>query len=248
MHCLLSGISKKLGLSLAILGMLLAPAHVFAEDREVAIVLAGDSTMADWAEEKPARGWGQVLAPLLDDHVRVINLAVCGASTKTFPATGNWKRALEYKPAFVFIQFGHNDSHAPSLPEATSAEGEYTTNLERFISEARDAGIVPVLITPMHRRMFGPEGRPTGELGPYAAAARKVAKANEVPLVDLYASSGELLTRLGEAGSASLTVSESDRTHFTVEGAGVMAGLVVEGLQKASPEVAKLVRENPSTP
>ncbi|MFZ4776589.1 MAG: rhamnogalacturonan acetylesterase [Terrimicrobiaceae bacterium] len=233
---------------MAIFGMLLAPTHGFADDREVSIVLAGDSTVADWAKEKPARGWGQVLAPLLSDNVRVINLAVCGASTKTFPATGNWKRAVEHKPEFVFIQFGHNDSHAPSLPEATGAEGEFTTNLERYISEARAAGIVPVLITPMHRRMFGPEGRLTEELAPYAAAVRNVAKTNQVPLIDLYASSGELLTRLGEAGSASLTVSDKDRTHFTEVGAGVMAGLVVEGMRNASPDVAKLVRANPSTP
>jgi lysophospholipase L1-like esterase len=230
------------------LGVLFAPASGHAEEREVSIVLVGDSTVADWPKEKPAHGWGQVLPPLLSSNVHLINLAICGASTKTFPATGNWQRALEYKPDFVLIQFGHNDSHSPNLPEATRAEEDYTSNLERFVSEARAASIVPVLVTPMHRRVFDPEGRPTEELGPYAEAMRRVAKAHQVPLIDLYQSSGALLTRLGDAGSVSLTVSEKDRTHFTEEGAKVMAGLVIAGMRDASPELARAVRRNLPTP
>ena len=244
----IGSISKKVGIIFTAFGVLLSATHGFAEERKVSVVLVGDSTVADWAKEKPARGWGQVLAPLLADNVQVINLAVCGASTKTFPGTGNWQRALEQKPDFVLIQFGHNDSHSPDKPEATKAETEYTANLERFVSEARAAGIIPVLVTPVHRRMFNPQGQPTEELGPYASATRSVATNLHVPLIDLYQSSGLLLTRLGEAGSATLTVSEQDRSHFTEEGANAMAGLVAEGMRAASPELARTVRENPVPP
>lgn len=240
--------SKGIGIIAAALGIIFSAAHGFAKNREITVVLAGDSTVADWSKEKPARGWGQVLAPLLNENVEVINFAVCGASTKTFPGTGNWKRALGIKPEFIFIQFGHNDSHSPDKPESTKAETDYAANLVQFVSEARAAGITPVLVTPVHRRMFDPQGQPTGELGPYAAAMRNVARTNQVPLVDLYASSGELLSQLGDAGSASLTVSDLDRTHFTEEGAGIMAGLVVDGLRRSSPELARLVRGNPPTP
>jgi len=248
MSCFLSATSKKIGWGVVALCVLMAPVKGRAEEKGISIVLVGDSTVADWAKEKPARGWGQVLPTLLADNVHLINLAVCGASTKTFPATGNWQRALEYKPDFVLIQFGHNDSHSPSLPEATSAEGDYTANLEHFILEARAAGIVPVLVTPVHRRMFDPQGRPTEELGPYAEAMRRVATAHQVPLIDLYQSSGSLFARLGEAGSATYTVSEKDRSHFTEEGATVMAGLVVEGMRNVSPELARTVSGTSPTP
>ena len=235
---------KKLGALVILAGVLFLPSQSLAKEGEVSIVLVGDSTVADWAQEKPARGWGQALPPLLATNVKVINLAICGMSTKTFPATGNWQRAIDCKPNFLLIQFGHNDSHAPTRPESTRADEDYTTNLERYISEARAAGIFPVLITPMHRRMFDREGKPTEELGPYAEAMRRVAKKLQVPLIDLYQSSGALLTSLGESGSASLTVSDQDRTHFTAEGANAMAKLVIEGMRAANPELARTVRTN----
>jgi lysophospholipase L1-like esterase len=215
---------------------------------EISLALVGDSTVAEWAEAKPARGWGQALAPFLTDDVKIVNLAVSGASTKTFPATGNWQKALDGNPTFILIQFGHNDSHAPGLPESTSADGEYTENLRRYVAEARAAGSIPVLITPMHRRMFDSTGQPTRELEPYAMAAREVAAREQVPLIDLYQSSGDLLARLGEAGSAGLTVSDKDRTHFTPEGAAVMAGLVADGLRKGPSELARLVKPAPALP
>lgn len=217
-------------------------------EAETSLVLVGDSTVAEWAEAKPARGWGQALAPFLIEKAKIVNLAVCGASTKTFPATGNWKKALEAKPAFVLIQFGHNDSHAPGLPESTSAEGEFSENLRRYVAEARAAGSVPILITPMHRRMFDAKGQPTRELEPYAKATRAVAASEQVPVIDLYQSSGDLLTRLGEEGSAGLTVSDKDRTHFTPEGASVMAGLVAEGMRTAPVDLSQLVKPAPSQP
>jgi len=248
MLCIFTVIFKRVDLIAAAFGILLTATYGLGEERKVSVVLAGDSTVADWSKEKPARGWGQVIAPLLAENVRVINLAVCGASTKTFPETGNWRRALEAKPDFVFIQFGHNDSHSPDKPEATKAESDYRANLERFVAEARAAGITPVLVTPVHRRMFDPGGQPTGELCPYAEAMRNVAKTNQVALIDLHARSGDLLARLGEAGSASLTLSETDRTHFTEEGAVVVAGLVVEELRKVSPELAGLVKKNSPVP
>lgn len=243
-----SPIANGIGTIVTAIGIIFSASQGFTMEPKITVALAGDSTVADWSKEKPARGWGQALAPLLTENVRVINLAVCGASTKTFPGTGNWKRALDARPDFIFIQFGHNDSHSPDKPESTKADTEYAANLERFVSEARAAGISPLLVTPVHRRMFDPQGEPTKELGPYAEAMRSVAQKNQVPLIDLYESSGELLSRLGEAGSGSLTVSDLDRTHFTEEGAGVMAGLVVAGMRKASPDLARLVRENPSTP
>lgn len=206
------------------------------------VVLVGDSTMADWAKEKPARGWGQLLPEYLTDDVRVVNLAVCGMSTKTFPDTGNWQKALASGARYMLIQFGHNDSHAPDKPESTKADGEFSTNLERFVTEARAAGITPILITPVHRRMYGADGKPSTELAPYAAATKRVAEKMNVPLIDLYAVSGEYFEKLGEAGSVGITVSDADRSHFTEQGARQIAGFVAAGFKATSPEAAQLVK------
>ncbi|MBN8709915.1 MAG: rhamnogalacturonan acetylesterase [Verrucomicrobia bacterium] len=206
------------------------------------VVLVGDSTMADWANEKPARGWGQLLPEYLTDDVRVVNLAVCGMSTKTFPDTGNWQKALASGAKYLLIQFGHNDSHAPDKPESTKADGEFTTNLERFVAEARTAGITPILVTPVHRRMYGADGKPSTELAPYAAATKRVAEKLNVPLIDLYAVSGEYFEKIGEAGSVGITVSDVDRTHFTEQGARQIAGFVAAGFKVTSPDAAQLVK------
>jgi hypothetical protein len=38
---------------------------------------------------------------------------------------------------------------------------DYIANLKRFVSEARAAGITPVLVTPISRRYFGATARST---------------------------------------------------------------------------------------
>lgn len=222
--------------------MVSVPRTALSAEPESAVVLVGDSTMAEWAKEKPTRGWGQLLPEYLVSDVRVVNLAVCGASTKTFPDTGNWQKAVASGAKYMLIQFGHNDSHAPDKPESTKADGEFTSNLERFVTEARAAGIAPILVTPVHRRMYGPDGKPTKELAPYAAATIRVADKMNVPLIDLYAISGEYFERVGEEGSAGITVSDTDRSHFTEQGARQIAGFVAAGLQKTSSQAAQLIK------
>ena len=53
------------------------------------------------------------------------NSAKNGRSTKTFLNEGLWAKALALKPDVILIQFGHNDSHDPKLPEATNAATDY---------------------------------------------------------------------------------------------------------------------------
>jgi len=67
--------------------------------------------------------------------VAVSNLAAPGRSTKTFIQEGRWTKALAEKPDYIFIQFGHNDSHDPKNPEATDPATDYQQNLRRFIDE-----------------------------------------------------------------------------------------------------------------
>ncbi|HEX9048196.1 MAG TPA: rhamnogalacturonan acetylesterase [Verrucomicrobiae bacterium] len=199
------------------------------------LVLVGDSTMCNYPTNTLQRGWGQFIQAYFDDGVQVINLAKSGRSTKTFLKEGLWQKALDAKPSIVLIQFGHNDSHAPTKPEATDANTDYKTNLCRYIDEARAAGATPILITSMVRRTFGADGKLQDELQRYADAMKQVGAEKSVPVIDLHASSKALVQSLGEAESAKMANKAGDQTHFNAAGAKAMAELVMKELPTVEP-------------
>lgn len=207
----------------------------------VLIGIVGDSTVCNYPKDPVRRGWGQMLPEFLAPDVIVQNEAISGMSTKTFPPEA-WQRILSAKPAYVLIQFGHNDSHGEGKPESTDAKTDFRENLRRYVDEARQAGIKPVFVTPPHRRTFK-DGKLSDHLAPYASAMQEVAREMDVPVIDLHASSGALLEKLGENDSTPFTLNEYGRkgkpgldlTHFTEMGAREMARLVAEGLAKVDP-------------
>jgi len=204
------------------------------------MALAGDSTVFEYPPESPMRGWGQVLAEYLPAHIVLTNGAVCGASTRTFPVE-KWNSLLALRSACVLIQFGHNDSHAKENPESTDPATDYPENLRRYVREARTAGVMPILVTPVRRRTYLDSGHVTEELAPYARAMIAVAGELDVPLIDLHAASGALYEELGESGTEAFTVNKTDtadrpglgdRTHFTAAGARAIARLIAPRLLK----------------
>jgi lysophospholipase L1-like esterase len=205
------------------------------------VVLLGDSTVCDYPPEAPVRGWGQYLAEGLKGPVVVRNLAASGRSTRTFLKEGRLQKALAERADFALIQFGHNDSHARGRPESTDAATDFQENLRTYVQAFRKAGTVPILVTPMHRRTFRAD-KVTEELKPYADAMKAVAAEMKVPVVDLYTRSGELFERLGDAGSADLSSSTKDRTHFSEKGARAMARLVLEGLKATDTRLKETIK------
>lgn len=203
----------------------------------VRMVIVGDSTVCDYPTNNPARGWGMFIQNYFDDDLKVINLARAGRSTKTFITEGLWARALKEKPDYVLIQFGHNDSHDPSLPEATDANTAYKEYLRQYIDDSRAAGAKPVLVTPMCRRIFAADGKLDDALLPYANAMKEVAAEKKVPLVDLHTTSAKLFEQLGPDGSKKLADKPGDQTHFNGKGAASMAELVMKELPTAEPSL-----------
>ena len=216
-----------------------------AEHAPLRIVIIGDSTVCDYPATHANRGWGQFIEERFKDgEGKVINLAASGRSTKTFIKEGRWKRALEEKPDYVLIQFGHNDSHAPENPEATDAATTYRENLRRYIDDARSINATPILVTPMVRRTFDAEGKIAdtlpaagGNLKAYADAMKDVGREKKVAVIDLYTSSKELVEKLGPEASAGMANKKGDATHFNEKGARAMAALVMKGLPAAEPKL-----------
>jgi lysophospholipase L1-like esterase len=206
--------------------------------QRVRMVIVGDSTVCNYPDNSAKRGWGMFIQGYFDTNkLEVINLALSGRSTKTFIEQGHWAAALQEKPAYVLIQFGHNDSHSPDHPEATDAGTTYRQYLRQYIDESRAIGAKPVLVTPMCRRNFNSDGHIKNELLPYVEAMKAVARQENVPLVDLNAASVELCNQLGPKGSEALADTPTDRTHFNAAGARDMARLVMQQLPVVAPSL-----------
>jgi lysophospholipase L1-like esterase len=220
--------------------ILLAPAAA-ADDSKVRVVMVGDSTMSSYpkppADRPDLTGWGQVFGEVFTDKVEVLNHAASGRSTKSFVNEGRWKKALDAKPDWVFIQFGHNDQKDKTLDPT----GGYSEYLRRYIDDARKVGAKPVLVAPVARRTFA-DGKPTTSLTPYADAARAVAKEKGVPVIDLHALSLAVFAKLGDDGSADFSASKTDRTHWSRKGAKEVAGLVAKAIPDAVPELKVLLK------
>ena len=214
--------------------LLALPSAAAADGKKVLIAMVGDSTMASYPNPPKDRpdltGWGQVFGTFFTDDVEVLNHAASGRSTKSFVNEKRWAKVLDLKPDYVFIQFGHNDQKDPTL----APDGGYADYLRRYIDEARKAGIKPVLVTPVARRTFT-NGKASTTLTPFADATMKVAREKGVPVINLHRLSFDLYDKLGDEGSAELTASKADRTHFSRKGALVIAELVAKAIPDAVP-------------
>lgn len=167
------------------------------------IILVGDSTMA------PHSGWGGAFcAHHVKSSIACLNAGRGGRSTRSYRQEGGWDIALAeakvpgYRAVWVLIQFGHNDQS--DRPERwTEEKTEFPANLRRFVEEVRAAGAAPVLVTPLTRREFR-DGKLRNRLESWSDQVRGVARALDVPLVDLNALSAAQVQKMGPETSTML--------------------------------------------
>lgn len=219
-------------------------ARISETHRTLRVAIVGDSTVADYAAGSSRRGWGQMLPAFFTENVHCTNFARSGRSSKSFIKEGLWAKVLAAKPDYVLLQFGHND--CPGKGErSTDPAGDFPDYLRRYVNDSRSIGATPILITPMERRNFGTDGRIRASLTPYSDAMKKVAAEQHVALVDLHAESIAMLNRLGDAGSVHLNSSKADHTHWSPEGARILAEMVAKALP---PDGLGRYRKNPPAP
>lgn len=223
------------------------------------VFLAGNSTVVDQAEE-PWAAWGQMIPVFFQPgRVAIANYAESGETLKAF--VGERRLAKVWSMArpgdYLFIEFAHNDQKPGSshLDPFTT----YKEELSLYIREARSRGMIPVLVTSMHRRNFDGGGHVVNTLGDYPEAMRQEAAEMKVALIDLNAMSRELYEAWGPERSIHAFVHYpantfpgqdkelKDDTHFNSYGAYELAKCVAKGIRENIPELAKrLVHDLPS--
>ncbi|MBR7799527.1 rhamnogalacturonan acetylesterase [Undibacterium sp. FT137W] len=231
------------------------------------VILVGDSTMATKS------GYGDALCGRFNPNVDCINLARGGRSSASFRAEGLWNRvqdllaqsSQEGMPVYILIQFGHNDQ--PGKPgRSTDLVSEFPVNMTRYVEEVKQAGGVPVLVTPLTRRSFR-DGVLENNLKPWADAVEKIAVQTQTPLLPLNAESHAAVQAMGEAEADTLAVappppkvdnstvidpnklepqgaakSAFDRTHVGVKGAAYFATMVERLLREHVPSIRAFLK------
>ena len=168
------------------------------------IILVGDSTM------QVGSGWGGSFCAFhVTSQVACLDLAKGGRSSGSYRAERFWDIALAemksggYAATYVLIQFGHNDQ--PGKPgRSTDLATQYPANLKRYVDDARAAGAIPILVTPLTRRQFT-GGQLQRDLDPWSDAVRKVAAEANVPLLDLGADSESAVQAMGAEAATRLS-------------------------------------------
>lgn len=218
----------------------------------VTVFIAGDSTVTDQNAE-PWAGWGQMLPAFFAPGAAVANHAESGLALHSFRGQRRLDKVLAtMKPGdFLLIQFGHNDQK-----DKTPGAGPFTSyqeNLRSFVAATREKRGHPVLVTPMERRRWQ-DGEPITTLDDFAEAVRRVAREEEVPLVDLQKMSLAFYQALGPERSKAAFVhypagawpgqdaALKDDTHHNSYGAYQLARCVAQGIRDKVPDLARHLR------
>ncbi|MFB9862822.1 GDSL-type esterase/lipase family protein [Rufibacter immobilis] len=151
------------------------------------------------------------------------------------------------KDDVVMIQFGHNDAAVDKPERYVNLQG-YKEFLRLYVTQTRQKGAVPVLLTPVTRNYPWKDGRLGNVHGNYPQAVKEVAKELNVLLIDLQQLSIDSFSAKGQefvtntyfmnlpAGQyKNYPQGQKDNTHFQPEGAKEVARLVFEGM-KALPQ------------
>lgn len=219
------------------------------------LFLIGDSTVRNGGGvgDGGQWGWGEPLAreELDPATINVVNRAIGGLSSRTFFTQGHWERALTLmKPGdWLVMQFGHNDpapyndiSRARGTIKGTGDEaipvdnlltGEvevvrsYGWYLRRYIRDARERGVHPVVCTFIPRKRWQ-DGKVVRDTSSYAQWARTVAEEENVPLIDLNTLIADRYEAMGEAAVEPMFADA--HTHTSWVGAELNAEIVARAL------------------
>lgn len=212
------------------------------------ILCLGDSIMQyNDFEKYPQTGWIQELKRFFPEDTEFLDFARNGRSTKSFIDEGRFDLVMANakKGDFALIQFGHNDEKNQDPTRFTSPEkgGAFRKNLSYFVRSLRGKKVLPVLLTPMARRMFE-NGKIKNSHGEYPAAIIETAAEENVPCIDMNSLTMEFLEKQGEESSKRFYMNfeaglyenypdgKEDNSHLRPDGANAFSKIAAEQIKK----------------
>tara|TARA_R110002050_G_scaffold261556_1_gene401689 strand:- start:212764 stop:214071 length:1308 start_codon:yes stop_codon:yes gene_type:complete len=228
------------------------------------VFLAGDSTVTD-QDVEPWASWGQFITNYFSEDVVIANYAESGSSLAGFKGANRLDKILSLMKTgdYLFIEFAHNDEKQRG--EGIGPWQSYSTLLKEYITEARNKGGIPILVTPTQRRAFNKDGTLKLTHGDFPNAMRKVAKDLQVPLIDVTKMTTYMYEAWGVEPSRKAfvqypaftfpgqTKALEDNTHFNSFGANEIAKSVVQGIKDLNIDLINYLKPNipdynPKTP
>jgi lysophospholipase L1-like esterase len=198
------------------------------------VFLIGDSTVCDQPRE-PFNSWGQMLPNFFQPDIAVANHGESGETYRDSIGRRRLDKMLSLmRPGdYLLMQFGHNDQK--QIKAGTG--GPFTTykaEIKIHVDAVRAHGGIPVIISPMERRNYNPDGSFKPSLVDYAEASRQAARELKVAFIDLNAQSILFYEALGRdkaplafAGHGSVR----DATHHDNYGSYELAKIVIQGIK-----------------
>jgi lysophospholipase L1-like esterase len=203
--------------------------------KPIIIYIASDSTACDQTGGDFG-GWGQMLPEFFAPPIGIANYANSGASSSSFMTSSLWGGITSHWTAgdYVIIQFGHNDKGV--------ADATVQANLTKYVTQAKAAGVTPILVSPPARVQF--MGATEGDQSSlHAAAAQAAAAAEHVAFIDLTALSTAWYNSLGsQAAALQFHANGTDATHTNLPGAEKLAALVAADIKTQNLPLAKYLR------
>ena len=197
------------------------------------VFLIGDSTVCDQPRE-PYSSWGQSLTRFFKPDIAIANHGESGETYRVSIGRRRLDKMLSVmKPGdYMVMQFGHNDQkeRGPGMGPFLN----YKAEIKVHVDAVRAHGGTPVIVSPMERRNYNPDGtfRPT--LADYAEAARQAAQELGVAFIDLNAMSMRFYGALGK-DQAYLAFAgtglQRDATHHDNYGSYELAKCIAEGIR-----------------
>lgn len=240
----------------------------------------GDATMLE--DDTDKFGWVQMLQQYFTDNISINNRGKSGASSKSYYVeTPLWQSLLKggknemHEGDFLLIQFAHNDekndgADGAELKEYFTRQGAlhrisgvdyrgttpfetYKEYIRKFIKEAKEMGVKPIVVGSVCRKNFTEDGKRISRSGKhdlgesysvirnktlfegekvgvgdhtydYTASAKEVANEfDDVPFINLTDQTAILFAKYGYSYCNSHIFYPSDKTHTTALGASLIA-------------------------
>ncbi|WP_405900484.1 GDSL-type esterase/lipase family protein [Streptomyces sp. NBC_00727] len=207
------------------------------------ICVIGNSVAASRTEEEsPLAGWGQYLTEFLGPDCDVRNYARDAMTLRAY-YTERFTSLLNLigHGDLVLIAFGNVEQRI-NQANLYHHPREFQEYLRLYVEAIRAEGAVPVLVTPSARCVFGVSGSPVEAHDGYPRLMMEVGAELGCPVIDMGASTTQLLAELGPMRARGLfrwldpgehpkhPQGIIDATHFNHAGAREAARLVASGL------------------